>query len=89
MRGYLHKVDLWLRRRIRMIYWKRWKLVRIRYRNLQKLGINRNKAWEWANTRKIYWHIANSFILAKTLTNERSKSFGFVSVLDYYIFINL
>ena len=89
MRGYLGKVDSWLRRRIRMIYWKRWKLVRTRYRNLQKLGIDRNKAWEWANTRKSYWHIANSFILSRTLTNERLKRFGFVSTLDYYNSINL
>lgn len=89
MRGYLGKVDSWLRRRIRMIYWKRWKLVRTRYRNLQKLGIDRNKAWEWANTRKSYWHIANSFILSRTLTNERLKRFGFVSALDYYNSINL
>ncbi|WP_373155985.1 group II intron reverse transcriptase/maturase [Clostridium sp. AUH-JLR23] len=89
MRGYLGKVDSWIRRRIRMIYWKRWKLVRTRYRNLQKLGIDRNKAWEWANTRKSYWHIANSFILSRTLTNERLKRFGFVSALDYYNSINL
>ena len=89
MKVYLGKVDSWLRRRIRMIYWKRWKLVRTRYKNLQKLGINRKKAWEWANTRKGYWHIANSFILSRTLTNERLKSFGFISALDYYNSINL
>jgi len=54
MKGYLINIDKWMRRRIRMIYWKRWKLIRTRYRNLQKLGINKNKAWEWANTRKSY-----------------------------------
>jgi hypothetical protein len=44
-----------------------------------KLGINKYKAWEWANTRKGYWHIANSYILARTITNERLYQAGFVS----------
>lgn len=89
MKVYLKNMDRWIRRRIRMIYWKRWKLIRTRYRNLQKLGINKNKAWEWANTRKSYWRISNSFILARTLTNDRLKSWGYISALDYYNSINL
>ena len=89
MSKHLREIDSWMRRRIRMIYWKRWKLVRTRYRNLQKLGINKSKAWEWANTRKSYWHIANSFILKRTLTNEVLKIYGFISALDYYNSINL
>ena len=28
--------------------------------NLVRLGISDSKAWEFANTRKGYWHIANS-----------------------------
>ena len=37
--------------------------LKTRVANLIKLGINKYKAYEWANTRKGYWHIANSFIL--------------------------
>ena len=51
---YLKKINSWMRRRIRMIYWIRWKLVKTKYRNLQKFGINKRKALEWANTRKSY-----------------------------------
>ena len=87
--SFLQKIDEWMRRRIRMIYWKRWKLVRTKYRNLIKLGINRSKAWEWANTRKSYWRIANSFILTRTLTNDVLKQYGFINSLDYYKSINL
>jgi len=39
--------------------------------NLKKLGINEYKAWEYANTRKGYWRISNSPILARTLTLNR------------------
>lgn len=89
MTAFLKHIDEWMRRRIRMIYWKRWKLVRTKFRNLIKLGINKQKAWEWANTRKSYWRIANSFILSRTLTNDRLKRFGFINSLDYYKSINL
>ncbi|MFR2822904.1 MAG: hypothetical protein ACLTBQ_09940 [Thomasclavelia sp.] len=54
MDKYLKKINSWMRRRIRMIYWIRWKLVKTKYRNLQKFGINKRKALEWANTRKSY-----------------------------------
>ena len=89
MQTFLKGIDEWMRRRIRMIYWKRWKLVRTKHRNLIILGINKSKAWEWANTRKSYWHIANSFILSRTLTNDRLRQFGFIYALDYYKSINL
>jgi hypothetical protein len=29
-----------------LIYWKRWKLVRTKYRNLIKLGINKYRGWK-------------------------------------------
>jgi group II intron reverse transcriptase/maturase len=77
-------VDKWYRRRLRMVIWKQWKRVRTRWRNLIKLGINKYKAWEWANTRKGYWHIANSFILSRSVTNDRLKQAGYIFFSDYY-----
>jgi RNA-directed DNA polymerase len=66
----LKHLDQWLRRRIRMLYWKAWKRVRTRYRELKKLGVEHQKAYEWANTRKGYWNIAHSWILSTTLNNK-------------------
>ena len=77
-------VDSWYRRRLRMVIWKQWKRVRTRLRNLINLGINKHKAWEWANTRKGYWHIANSYILSCTVTDERLRLAGYVFFSDYY-----
>jgi Retron-type reverse transcriptase len=37
MRSMLTHIDEWLRRRIRAIYWKQWKRVKTRYRELRKL----------------------------------------------------
>jgi RNA-directed DNA polymerase len=74
------ELDLCIRRRIRMCYWKQWKKIRTKFENLMKLGIQRQKAWEYANTRKGYWSIANSPILATTLTNEYLEKQGFLSL---------
>ena len=84
MKMLLIRTDEWMRRRIRMVIWKQWKRVRTRGRNLQKLGLNKYKAWEYANTRKSYWNTANSPILSRTLTNERLKKAGYINFSDYY-----
>ena len=85
MKAIMQSIDEWLRRRIRMITWKRWKKVRTKFENLRKLGVAKEKAWEWANTRKSYWHTANSWILATTLTNARFEKQGYLSLLKYYL----
>jgi len=74
------KLDQWVRRRIRMCYWKQWKRIRTRHENLLKLGAGKLQAWEYANTRKGYWQTANSPILATTLTNEYLEKQGFLSL---------
>lgn len=85
MKTLLLKTDEWYRRRLRAVFWKQWKLVRTRFANLIKLGIARGKAWEYANTRKGYWRIANSHILSTSVTNERLKTAGYPSLAGYYL----
>lgn len=84
MRSLLQSTDEWMRRRIRMVFWKQWKRVRTRFDKLQTLGIQKQKAWEYANTRKGYWKISNSPILSKSLGNNALKNLGFLFFLDYY-----
>ena len=64
------KTDEWLRRMLRMCYWKQWKKIGTKHDNLVRLGVPNFKAWEFANTRKRYWHKANSPILSCSLTND-------------------
>ena len=84
MRNLCLRLDMWLRRRLRMCYWKQWKKVKTKHTNLVKLGIPRGKAWEFANTRKSYWHTANSWILARTLTNAYLGQIGFINLVFVY-----
>ena len=84
MKRRLRELDEWLRRRIRMCYWKQWKKISTKFRNLKKLGIDEHKAWEFANTRKGYWRIANSPILSMSITNARLKKAGLTSLSEVY-----
>jgi group II intron reverse transcriptase/maturase len=74
----------WLRQRIRQIYWTRWKRGQTRYDNLVRLGVPRDKAWQWANTRKGSWRIAGSWILKTTLNNHYLETLGFPDMLKRY-----
>lgn len=84
IRTLLKKTDEWFRRRIRMIYWKQWKKVKTKYKYLKYLGIDKGKAWEYANTRKGYWRISNSPILSRSLNNQKLKDIGYIFFFNYY-----
>ena len=84
MKTKLKDLDSWIRRRLRACVWKTWKLVRTRFTNLKKLGVPKQKAWEFANTRKGYWRISKSPILNKTITNQRLINHGFKSLSSQY-----
>ncbi len=88
MKLLLEGVDKWYRSRLRMVIWKQWKRIRTRERNLRKLGIEKDKAWEFANTRKGYWRTANSPILKWSATSDRLKLAGYIFFLDYYRAVN-
>ena len=88
MKGLAVSLDEWLRRRIRMCYWKQWKKIKTKHDNLVRLGIENSKAWEYANTRKGYWRISNSPILKTTFTNEGLRNLGFKSIAKRYSLVH-
>lgn len=78
------QIDGWLRFRIRMCIWKRWKTSQKRIRMMMKLGVSRNRATRTAYSRKGYARIAISQPLSYALRNEVLKYNGLVSLLDQY-----
>ena len=84
MKELTEDLDQWIRRRLRMCYWKKWKKIGTKYDNLVKLGIDNYKAWEFANSRKSYWRLSNSPILAKSLTNKTLERLGYLSLSSIY-----
>jgi RNA-directed DNA polymerase len=69
----LIRIDEWTRMRLRMCICKQWKRISTHMTNLQKLGVSKQQAYEWSNTRKGYCRTAHSPILQRTITNERLK----------------
>jgi hypothetical protein len=58
------EIDEWLRRRVRMCYWKQWRLVRTKVRHLLALGVGKRQAILTAISSKSYWR------LSKTLATQ-------------------
>ena len=85
MKRLLLTTDEWLRRRIRMCIWKAWKKVKTKVANLIRCGINKYKAYEWGNTRKGYWRIADSYILHRAITNEYLCRAGYATLMGAYL----
>jgi len=88
IKGKIRSLDEWTRRRIRMCYWKQWKKINTKHDNLKRLGIDNSKAWEYANTRKGYWRISKSPILAKSITNKYLEKQGFKSLTSRYALVH-
>ena len=84
MKMIAQRLDEWIRRRIRMCYWKQWKKIKTKHDNLVRLGIENDKAWQFANTRKSYWRISNSPILEKSLNNKTLERLGYLSISSVY-----
>ena len=53
--------DKWLRRRLRMCWWKRWRNPRRRVAELVKLGCDRRRAIMAASSRRSYWRLSRTY----------------------------
>ena len=79
------ETDHWIRRRIRMCYWKQWRWARTKVRNLLALGTHRRQAVMTAISRKSYWHLSKTLATQSGMTNEWLASQGLPSVRDLWI----
>ncbi len=74
------ELDGWLRRRVRMCYWKQWRKVRTKVRNLLALGTGKRQAIPTALSSKSYWHLSRTLATRTGMTNDWLKSQGLISV---------
>jgi RNA-directed DNA polymerase len=66
----LLELDKWLRRRVRLGYWKQWKRPRTRRRHLLALGIAKDEVKLATRSRKGYWRMAGNSIVQRALTKQ-------------------
>ena len=81
----LIELDGWLRNRLRYCIWHHWKKLERKRKNLIRLGVEQGQAYAWSRSRMGGWAIAQSPILGTTITVDRLKSRGYVSMLDIYV----
>lgn len=80
----LHNLDGWVRNRLRYCIWHHWKKPERKRKNLIRLGVDHDHAYQWSRTRKGGWAIAQSPILSTTITLERLRKRGYVAMLTVY-----
>jgi group II intron reverse transcriptase/maturase len=84
LHGKLKELDGWLRNRLRYCVWHHWKKPERKRKNLIRLGVDPDHAYQWSRSRMGGWRIAQSPILVTTITLERLRKRGYESLLSYY-----
>jgi len=78
------ELDEWLRRRIRMCYWKQWRWARTKIRHLLVLGVSLKSAIQHGVSSHGYWHMARTPVTQQAMSNAWLKSQGLVSVKELW-----
>jgi RNA-directed DNA polymerase len=84
----LPEIDHWLRRRVRMCYWKQWRYVRTKIRELLKLGTHPGVAIPMCLSRKGPWRCARTMATQTGMTNQWLKDQGLLSVKELWVNIH-
>ena len=79
------ELDEWLRRRVRMCYWKQWRLPRTKVRHLLALGVERRSAIATALSHKSYWHLSRCLVTQVGMTVEWLKRQGLLSIRELWM----
>ncbi len=74
------RLDEWIRRRVRMCYWKQWLYARTRIRKLMQLGVDRDAAFSHGASRKGYWRLAKTLGGHTGMTKQWLRDQGLVFV---------
>lgn len=79
------ELDAWMRRRVRLYYWKQWKRPRTRRRNLLQLGADPKKVHMATRSRKGPWRLSANSIVCKALTDRWLKEQGVPEMREIWI----
>jgi RNA-directed DNA polymerase len=79
------ELDEWLRRRVRMCYWKQWRRPRTKISHLLALGVGLRTAVLTGISGKSYWHLSRSKATQMGMSNDWLKAQGLVSIRDLWM----
>lgn len=78
--GLCRSLDNWIRRRIRCCFWKQWKTIRNRIRNLLKLGVKRRDALLNGISSNGCWVMSKTPVINQALSNKWLAEEGLLSL---------
>ncbi len=78
-------LDHWIRRRVRMAYWRQWRKPRTKVRSLIKLGVRVQSAVACGITSKGPWRSSKTPGIQQALSNAYLKSQGLYALRDGWI----
>src|SRR5207247_7317738 len=84
----LPTLDDWLRRRVRLCYWKMWKRPARRIRQLIELGTGRRPAILAGLSRKGYWRLSRTLSTHTGMTNAWLAQQGVLSLEAHWVSIH-
>ena len=73
-------LDGWIRRRIRMCYWKKWRYPRKRIKELIKRGVRKKEAINLGLSRKSYWRLSKTLATNCGMSNATLEKEGLISI---------
>src|SRR6266571_2382090 len=82
------EIDGWIRRRVRLCYWKQWRWCRTKIRNLLKLGVQLGTAIRAGMNRSGPWAMSRRLATHTGLTNQKLKEQGLISVKEQWVKIH-
>lgn len=85
MKSLLLKTDEWLRHKIRAIYWKQWKRIETKFKELKMLGVEEEKAWICANMRNGNWYCSGYFVFQTAFNNKKLRELGYPTFTEFYL----
>ena len=78
------ELDEWIRRRVRMCYWKQWRWARTKIRHLLDLGIPLKAAIQHGVSSLSYWRMARTPVTQQAMSNDWLRAQGLLSITDLW-----
>jgi RNA-directed DNA polymerase len=78
------ELDEWIRRRVRMCYWKQWRWARTKIRHMLNLGVALKAAIQHGVSSLSYWRMARTPVTQQAMSNAWLKAQGLLSVKDLW-----
>ena len=78
------ELDEWIRRRMRMCYWKQWRWARTKIKNLLALGASLKSAIQHGVSSNSYWQMSRTPVINQAISNAWLTEQGLLSVKDLW-----